>query len=224
MTTSSKKVFVVDDHVIFREGLISLFRFATDFEVLGGAGSVHECMEKIRQVQPDIILMDFHLPDGNGLDATRAVLALYPECQIVFLTVNESDMTLFAALRAGAKGYLLKNVQGADIISGLRGLEREELAISRKMMSRVVLQFSQATPDESGRDESRRALLARLSPRELEVLTALESGMRNEQIAQLLFLSENTVKHHLQNIFEKLGVENRKQAAEVARQMGLGVR
>jgi two-component system, NarL family, nitrate/nitrite response regulator NarL len=221
METSLKKILVVDDHVIFREGLISLFRFSTDFEVVGGAGSVHESVEKANQAQPDIILMDFSLPDGNGLDATRAILAVRPDCKIVFLTVNESDQSLFAALRAGARGYLLKNVRGADILSSLRGLEREELAISRKMMSRVVEEFAHVPAAVQEKEGPGPSLLNRLSPREMEVLCELESGVRNDQIAQRLFLSENTVKHHIQNLFEKLGVDNRKQAAEIARQLGL---
>jgi two-component system, NarL family, response regulator DevR len=220
MEPVQKKVLVVDDHVIFREGLISLFRYSKDFEVVGGAGSVYESIEKTRQVHPDIVLMDYALPDGNGLDATRAILSMQPEVKIVFLTVNESDQTLFAALRAGAKGFLLKNVRGDDIVSSLRGLERDELALSRRTMGRVVQEFSRSVPTPET-EVPRQALLSRLSPREIEVLSELESGARNDQIAHRLYLSENTVKHHIQNLFEKLGVENRRQAAQIARQLGL---
>lgn len=221
MENSPQKILVVDDHVIFREGLISLFRFSDDFEVVGGAGSVQEAVEKARHDQPNIVLMDFSLPDGSGLDATRAILAVHPNCKIVFLTVNESDEILFAALRAGARGYLLKNVRGADILSSLRGLEREELALSRKMMSRVVREFTHVPTPGVEKEPPVQTLLSRLSPREMEVLCELEAGVRNDQIAKRLFLSENTVKHHIQNVFEKLGVDNRKQAAEIARQLGL---
>ena len=221
MENSPKRILVVDDHVIFREGLISLFRFSPDFEVVGGAGSVYESVEKVRQTHPNIVLMDFALPDGSGLDATRSILAVQPDCKIVFLTVNESDQILFAALRAGAQGYLLKNVRGSDILSSLRGLDREELAISRKMMSRVVGEFAHGPAGEMEKEAPMLALVSRLSPREMEVLCELEAGVRNDQIAQRLFLSENTVKHHIQNVFEKLGVDNRKQAAEIARQLGL---
>ncbi len=219
MKLNAKKILVVDDHVIFREGLVSLFRFSADFEVLGGAGSVHECVEMARQNRPDIILMDFMLPDGSGLDATRAILSFHPGCKIVFLTINEDDETLFAALRAGAKGYLLKNVHGADIIASLNGLERDELALSRKMLSRAVAEFTRSPAEK--KQPAPQEMRERLSPREIEVLSELEAGARNDQIAQRLFLSENTVKHHLQSLFEKLGVENRKQAAEIARQLGL---
>ena len=221
MENSPKRILVVDDHVIFREGLISLFRFSPDFEVVGGAGSVYESVEKVRQTHPNIVLMDFALPDGSGLDATRSILAVQPDCKIVFLTVNESDQILFAALRAGAQGYLLKNVRGSDILSSLRGLDREELAISRKMMSRVVGEFAHGPMVEMEKEAPMLALVSRLSPREMEVLCELEAGVRNDQIAQRLFLSENTVKHHIQNVFEKLGVDNRKQAGEIARQLGL---
>lgn len=212
-----KKVLVVDDHILFREGLMSLFRFAPDFEVMGGAGSVREGIEQARFYRPDIILMDFSLPDGTGLDATRAILDILPDCSIVFLTVYEADDKLFAALRIGAKGYLLKNVASSDLLSSLRALERGEKAVSRKMMSTVLDEFSRTTMPDANKE----ALLARLSPREVDVLRELESGATNIVIAQRLFLSENTVKHHIRNVLDKLGVENRRQAGSLARQHGV---
>lgn len=196
---------------------MSLFRFTPDFETVGGAGSVHEGIEQARIHKPDIILMDFSLPDGTGLDATRAILTQLPECKIVFLTVSETNENLFAALRQGAKGYLLKNVASADLLSSLRALERGEQAVSRRMMSTVLDEFSR-THQPDGKNE---AMISRLSPRELDVLRELESGISNNEIATRLFLSENTVKHHIRNVLDKLGVENRRQAAIIARQNGI---
>ena len=214
---SVKKLLVIDDHILFREGLMSLFRFATDFEVVGGAGNVREGIEQARLYTPDIILMDFSLPDGTGLDATRAILSHLPDCKIVFLTVYEADEKLFAALRLGAKGYLLKNVASTDLLSSLRALERGEKAVSRKMLSSVLDEFSRTV----GTDARQEELLARLSPRELDVLREMESGATNVVIAQRLFLSENTVKHHIRNVLDKLGMENRRQAGLFARQNGV---
>jgi DNA-binding NarL/FixJ family response regulator len=211
-----KKIMVVDDHVLFCEGLISLFRFSNEYLVVGSAGSVQEAVSKARETRPDIILMDFSLPDGTGLDATKIILAEQPECKIVFLTVYETDENLFAAIRLGAKGYMLKNVAGSDLISSLRALDRGESAISRKMMNRVLEEFVNTPADSAGGD-----LISKLSPREKDILRELESGATNTDIAQRLFLSENTVKHHIRNVFDKLGIENRRQAAELARQFGL---
>jgi len=212
-----KRVLVVDDHVLIREGLSSIFRSTEDFKVVGDAATVHEAIEQARRLRPDIVLMDFSLPDGTGLDATRAILAEQPDCAIVFLTVYETDDKLFAALRLGAKGYMLKNALAADLLSNLRGLDEDEVAISRKMMKHVVDVFTQTKADDGAREE----LLARLSGRELDVLGELGAGASNAEIAQRLFISENTVKHHMRNVFDKLGVANRREAAVLARQMNL---
>lgn len=204
---------VVDDHILFREGLISLFRFAPDFEVIGGASTVHESIEQAYLQKPDIILMDFSLPDGTGLDATRVILTQLPDCKIVFLTVHEADEKLFAALRAGAKGYVLKNVASSTLLSSLRALDKGEKAISRKMMSRVVDEFTNVPLKDSEEEK----LLSKLSPREMDVLRELAGGAANSEIAQRLYLSENTVKHHIKSILEKLGTKNRREAAFLAR-------
>lgn len=211
------KLLVVDDHILFREGLMGIFRMIPDFEVVGGAGSVYEGIEMARSLIPDIILMDFSLPDGTGLDATKAILMERPHCKIVFLTVNDMDEKLFAAIRLGAKGYILKNVASVNLISSLRALRRDEMAISRQLASRVFNEFAHTQEAGNGRDE----IANKLSPRELDVLCELESGATNLEIGQRLFLSENTVKHHIRNVLNKLQVENRRQAATIARQNGL---
>jgi two-component system response regulator DegU len=217
MDKQVKKVLVVDDHVLIREGLSSIFRTTSDFQVVGNVGTVYEAIEQARRLRPDIVLMDFSLPDGTGLDATQAILAEQPDCAIVFLTVYETDEKLFAALRMGARGYLLKNALAADLLSNLRGLDKDEVAISRKMMKHVVEEFSRSNADE----EANKDLLAKLSGREVDVLSELVSGASNAEIAQRLFISENTVKHHIRNVFEKLGVSNRREAAALARQLNL---
>ncbi len=213
--TSIQTILVIDDHVLFRDGLISLFQSTSDFRVVDQAGTVSEGVEKAFHHRPDIILMDFSLPDGTGLDATRIILDEMPECKIVFLTVFETDENLLKAIRLGAKGYMLKNISSSSLLASLRALAKGEIAMSRKMMTRLV-EFSRATPLPPADD-----LLAKLSPRELDILAALQEGASNTQIARQLYLSENTVKHHIHSILEKLGVENRRQAGVLAKQLGL---
>jgi len=212
---SSNSILVIDDHVLFRDGLVSLFQSTPDFHVVDQAGTVKEGVEKAFHHRPDIILMDFSLPDGTGLDATRMILEELPGCKIIFLTVFETDENLLMAIRLGAKGYMLKNVSSSSLISSLQALAHGEIAMSRKMMSKV-LEFSRTTPLPPSND-----LISKLSPREIDILCELQAGMSNTDIAQKLFLSENTVKHHIHSILEKLDVENRRQAGEIARQMSV---
>jgi len=206
-----RTIMVVDDHILFREGLTSLIRSIPGFEVVGSAGSVYEAISLARELSPEIILMDFAMPDGTGVDATRAILLELPQCKIVFLTMYESDDKLFDALRAGAKGYLPKNTPSPDLADNLRALSSGEMALSRQMMNRVVEEFSRTR-----RSETDNRVLSKLSTRELDVLRELENGASNHEIAQRLFLSENTVKHHIHSILEKLQVPNRRQAGLIA--------
>jgi DNA-binding NarL/FixJ family response regulator len=215
--TPAKKVLVIDDHILFRDGVISLFDSTTDFVVVGDAGNVNDGIAQARLLQPDIILMDFSLPDGTGLDATKIILAEMPQCKIVFLTVFEEDEKLFSAIRAGAKGFLSKKVARSDLISSLYALERDEIALSRKMASQIVQEFSHSNKTAVDNEK----LLSKLSPREFDVLCELQTGITNLEIANRLFISENTVKHHIGNILNKLEIENRRDAIRIARQAGL---
>ena len=213
-TQTPKKILIIDDQILFREGLMSLLRSTPDFDMVGCAGSVFEGSEMAVLHKPDIILMDFSLPDGTGLDATRAILPRLPDCKIVFLTVYETDENLFAALRRGAKGYMLKNVSSTDLLSSLRALDRGEMAVSRKMMTTVMDEFSHTRSLDSGNEK----LLTKLSPREMEILQEIEAGATNLEIAEHLFLSVNTVKHHIRNILSKLDLKNMRQAGSLAHQ------
>jgi len=209
---SRKRMMIVDDHILFREGLISLFRSTSDFDVVGSAGSVYEAISMARTLRPEIILMDFAMPDGTGVDATQAILAELPDCKIVFLTMYEADDKLFDALRAGAKGYMPKNTSSPDLTASLRALAHHgEIALSPQRMGRVVEEFSHTkNPEKHIRSFSK------LSVRELDVLRELGNGATNQEIARHLFLSENTVKHHIRSILEKLQVSNRREAGLIA--------
>ncbi len=206
-----QRVLIVDDHALFREGLASVLQNSARYEVIDQAGSVGEGVQKALKLRPDIILMDFSLPDGTGLDATTAILEGYPSCKIVFLTIYETDENLLAAIRSGAKGYVLKNITGPSLIASLDALAQGELAISRKMMSRALEASSASVrlPTDSNPK--------RLSRREMEILQELEKGASNLEIARQLYLSENTVKHHVHSILSKLGAESRGQLIQSAR-------
>ena len=205
---------MVDDHILFREGLISIVRSEPDMEIVGQAGNVREAVEIVSSVKPDIVLMDFGLPDGTGVEATQAILKEYPECKVVFLTMSEEDDDLFAAIRSGAKGYLLKNMHPSKLVSSLRAVQHGESALSRSMTMRVMEELSRTTKQEYPADIT-------LTRREIDVLRSVAAGLSNPEIANRLFITENTVKFHVHSILEKLHLSDRRDAAEYARKHGL---
>jgi len=214
----SMKILIVDDHVLFREGLASLIAKQPDLKVVGEAGSVAEAVELSRALKPDMILMDFNLPDGNGLDATQIILADQPNMKIVFLTIYEDDDRLFSAIRSGAQGYLLKNIPVVKLLAALRGLiEKGEAAITRQMTTRLMEEFTHTRKSESEGSNA----LSELTNREREILRYLASGATNQEIALKLVISENTVKNHVHNILEKLNLRSRREVLDFARRNGL---
>ena len=204
------KTMIVDDHVLFREGLASIISTYPDIEIAGLAGSVQEAVELARTIQPDIILMDFSLPDGTGAEATRSILEELPDCKSIFLTMSEDEEDLFAAIRSGAKGYLLKNMAPQKLVAAIRGVQKGEAALSRRMTMRVMEELSRTK-----RPQVTEA--ATITLREIEVLEGIATGLSNQEIAKRLFISENTVKSHVHSILEKLNLSDRKEAAEYAR-------
>jgi DNA-binding NarL/FixJ family response regulator len=208
------KIIIVDDHILFREGLAAIIRSETDIEIMGHAGSVQEAIELVKTLKPDLVLMDFGLPDGTGVDATRAILKEYPQCKIIFLTMSEEDEHLFAAIRSGAKGYLLKNMRPSKLISTLRSVQQGESALSRSMTLRLMEELARTKESSQTGDPT-------LTRREMEVLRELASGVSNQEIASHLFISENTVKYHVHSILEKLNLSDRRDAAIYARERGL---
>jgi len=212
------KLVIVDDHALFREGLASILRLEPDIEVCGLAGSVEEAVDVVDQLKPDMILMDFTMPDGTGAEATRLILEKHPDCKIVFLTMSDSDDNLFAAIRSGAKGYLLKNMSPSKLVVALRSVQEGESALSRSMTLRLMEELSRTK--ESNR-LSNDVSLAQLTPRELEILQELSSGKSNKEIANQLFISENTVKYHVHSILDKLQLSDRRAAAKFAKEHGI---
>jgi DNA-binding NarL/FixJ family response regulator len=208
------KIVIVDDHVLFREGLAAIIGSEPDLEIIGQAGTVQEAIELVKISKPDMVLMDFGLPDGTGAEATRAILQEHPKCKVVFLTMSEEDDDLLAAIRSGAKGYLLKNMQPAKLVSSLRSVQKGESALSRSMTLRLMEELARTKEPSQISDPT-------LTRRELEVLQELALGKSNLEIAKDLFISENTVKYHVHSILEKLNLSDRRDVAIYAREHGL---
>ena len=206
------RLMVVDDHILVREGLISLINPQPDLQVVGEAGTVHDAIALARELRPDLVLMDVGLPDGTGQEAARAILSDRSETKIVFLTVHDDDENLFAGLRVGAVGYMSKNVHSVELLDRLRCVVRGELAISPTTLRHVFDVFAELSPESSGDTPA-----ADLTEREVEILRELARGASNRAIADQLTISENTVKNHVHNILTKLHLRSRLDAAEYVR-------
>jgi len=187
-----------------------------DMSVVGDASSVPEAVALARKLQPDLVLLDLGLPPGSGLDAMHAILADRPEMNIVFLTVHEEDDMLFAAIRGGAKGYLLKNTSVSKLLPYLRGVELGEPAITPLLARRILDEFSHSKLPSEQKDSR-----GDLTPREVAVLHELSIGATNREIAEHFVISEGTVKNHVSNVLSKLHLKNRREAACFARSQGL---
>jgi two-component system nitrate/nitrite response regulator NarL len=207
-------ILIVDDHVLFREGLVSILDAQPRFKVVGQADSVSEAIALTRRLRPQLVLMNMNLPDGTVVDATRMILDEVPEAKIIALTVHDDPELLFEAIRAGAIGYLSKHARAAELIETLKGVMRGEAGISRMTARRILDEFARRSPPYSGEAPT-------LTGRELEVLRELANGASNQEIAERLVISENTVKNHVRNLLAKLHFHSRREAADYARRRGL---
>ncbi len=212
----SLRVLVADDHSLFRDGIVSLLE-AAGMTVVGEAGDGVEAVELATRLRPDLILLDIHMPEMDGLEALRRIRAALPEVRVVMLTVSDDDENLVAAVQAGASGYLLKNLDAKGFLASLRGLQRGEAAMTRKTMAQLMEAL--AEKKEERKSEPRDLLTSR----EEELLRLVAAGLSNKAIAQRLSISENTVKFHMKNILQKLNVRNRAEAAAYAVREGLVV-
>ena len=212
------KLIIVDDHSLFRSGLVNLFNSQHDFEVVGEASTITEALSLIETQHPDLILMDVGLPDGSGVDAISRILQKTPNIYIVFLTIHATEEFAFAAIKLGAKGFLLKDIAAPALLSSLRRLKRGELAISRLVLSHFIEEmmplFTLRAGEKINSDST-------LTIREIEVIVELSTGDSNREIAQRLCISENTVKVHVHEILRKLKLNGRQEVAEYAHRHGL---
>jgi len=209
------KVLVVDDHPVFRHGLISVLEKLPGFQVVGQASNGVKAVAEAKEYQPDVVVMDIRMPGGGGVESTAAIREMLPQTKVLILTVSDKDEDLFAAIRAGAKGYLLKNAELDELADGIRLVARDEAIVSPAMASRLLEEFQQSGGYKRDKEVSK------LSPREREVLQLVAQGGSNKEIALKLFISETTVKAHLRSILEKLHVRNRAEAVAKATAKGL---
>jgi DNA-binding NarL/FixJ family response regulator len=210
------RILLVDDHILFRKGLARLLDAQPDFQVVGEASDGTEGVEKARALRPDVVLMDLRMPVCDGLEATRQIKRELPSVRVVILTVSEDDQDFLAAIRSGADGYLVKSMRPESLFQELRGLAQGEAPLSRAMTGKLLRQIAR-TASVSPTSVPPNAL----SDRELQVLRLLTEGLSNEEIAAELGISVNTVRNHVRNILEKLGLRNRVQAAVYAVRQGL---
>ena len=199
------RLLLVDDHALFREGLISLLSYQDDFTVVGEAEDAESALDQARALEPDIVLMDIELPGEDGVIATQRLKMEKPAVTVVMLTVRDDSQTLFEAIKAGAQGYLVKNMRSRELLEQLRGLARGEAAISRRMATRILDEILGQTGPFGPEEE--------LTAREMDVLELVAARLSNAEIAERLVVSEHTVKNHMKSILSKLHLRNRHQAA-----------
>jgi len=210
-------ILIVDDHILFREGITNIINRWDDFQVVGEASNGQEALEKAHQLLPDVVLMDISMPVMDGIQATIRMKREIPLVKIVILTMSEENDDLFAAIKNGATGYILKDTPSKRLHDQLRGLMRNESPISGIMASKILQEFT--TPSSAERNSG--SPIDQLTERELGILEMVSKGLTNQEIASKLFLSENTIKKYMSNILNKLQVNNRVEAAMLAVRKGL---
>lgn len=219
------RVAIVEDHILVAEGLKMLLQGIPDIEVVGIVGNKAEFLAQRSELDADVVLMDFRLPDGSGAEAAAALRADKPNIAVVFLSADESEESLLAAVEAGASGYLLKKSQPAtELVSAVRMAAAGEMLISPQKLSSLVIrqrELARQQFDRERRDRERQQLLGQLTGREREVLALIVAGLDNKSIAKRLAIGTGTVRAHVQHLLEKLGVHSKLEAAATAIERGL---
>lgn len=217
MTPERLRLLIADDHPLIRRGLRTMIANAPDINVVGEAATGSTAITAAAQLTPDVILMDLQMPDGSGIEATRAIMAAQPDTRILVLTLFQDDDSVFLALRAGARGYMLKDADEDDLLGAIRAIAGGAAMFSPAIASRVLALFSAPRPSAPEAFPS-------LTEREREILELIAQGLPNGRIAQQLSISSKTVSNHISVIFGKLQVADRAEAIVRAREAGLGQR
>jgi two-component system NarL family response regulator len=209
----SISVIIADDHALFRRGLTMVLESEADIEVVAEANDGHEVVELAEKYMPDLVLMDVRMPGRGGIDACQAIKDAVPHTKILMLTISDEEEDLYDAIKAGASGYLLKEISIEEVAGSIRSVHAGQSLISPSMASKLLTEFANmARKDE----EKQQMPTPRLTEREMEVLTLVAQGLNNRDIAKELFISENTVKNHVRNILEKLHLHSRMEAVVYA--------
>ena len=212
------RILLVDDQTMFRQGMKVLLSSQPDFEIVGEAADGEEALQQAARLHPNVVLMDLRMPILDGAAATRRLRTTQPDCRVIVLTTFDEDETVFDGLRAGAIGYLLKDAPTEKLVEAIRAAAKGESFLQPSVAAKLVAEFNRLSDRAPAWAMS---LEEPLSPRELEILRLLSTGATNREIASQLVLAEGTVKNHVTNIFNKLGVTDRTRAALRARELGL---
>ena len=207
------RVLIVDDHALFRRGLQMVLRQEPDIEVAGEAEDGLDAVEKAQELMPDVVLMDVRMPKRSGIEATREIRDLLPHVKILMLTISDEEADLYDAIKAGASGYLLKEISIDEVAEAVRSVSAGQSRLSPSMASKLLAEFAAMSRRA---DEQQQLPPPRLTEREMEVLKLVAKGLNNRDIGQQLFISENTVKNHIRNILEKLHLRSRMEAVVYA--------
>jgi DNA-binding NarL/FixJ family response regulator len=216
--SDSIRLVIADDQQLFREAIKTLLSVQTEFEVVGEAGNGNEAIKLVEEHHPEIVLMDLRMPVMDGVKATRHIKANYPNTHVVILTTFDDDNDLFDGLKAGAVGYLLKDISSEQLFEGLRYAARGEFFLLPSETAKIVAEFSRLSNTS---EDTRFIPVETLTKREIEILKLVATGASNRDIADILVITEGTVKNHISNILGKMEVKDRLQAAVKARQKGL---
>jgi len=216
--TTPVRILLADDHELFREGLAGLINAQPDLEVVGKSGDGLEALTQVRDLKPDLIIMDISMPVCDGLEATRLILESFPKARILMLTVHEEDEKLFEAVKAGACGYLLKSIHSEEFLNAVRSTLKGEAPLPSKLAARLLEEFARLAQQPTLSDQITRSNV--LTPREQQVLALIADGLSDKEVAHQLTVSLHTVKSHVRNILGKLKASNRHHAARIAEEKG----
>jgi DNA-binding NarL/FixJ family response regulator len=208
--STKQRILLVDDHEVVRLGLKALLDRHPNFEVIGEAGSAHEAVLQVEALQPDVVVMDIRLPGGSGIEACQEIADKHPSSKVIMLTSYAEDEMLFSAIRAGAAGYVLKQIGGEDLVRAIEAVGRGEALLDPAVTQRIFQEVRKAAREEEA------SAFSTLTQQEKHVLLLVSEGKTNREIAKGLFLGEGTVRNYVSSILSKLGVSNRAEAAAYA--------
>jgi DNA-binding NarL/FixJ family response regulator len=207
---TKQRIILVDDHEVVRLGLRALLERHPQFEVVAEAGTARDAIEQVEQYSPDVVVMDIRLPGGSGIEACEEISEKYPETKVIMLTSYAEDEMLFSAIRAGASGYVLKQIEGEGLVRAIEAVGRGEALLDPAVTQRIFQEVRKAAKEEEA------SAFAALTQQEKHVLMLVSEGKTNREIAKALFLGEGTVRNYVSSILSKLGVSNRAEAAAYA--------